>query len=76
MIKKRMLLLKGIYLSNAFVKLCMRIYIRAKWLKPLANINFDKCGQTEAAQLDSHAMSSTPTQAEQQEGRKNDEIQN
>ena len=53
----------------------MRIYIRAKWLKPLANIDFDKCGRTEAAQLDSDAMSSTPTQAEQQGGRKKDENQ-
>ena len=57
------------------VKLYMRIYIRAKWLKPLANIDFDKCGRTIAAQLDSDAMSSTPTQAEQQGGRKNDENQ-
>ena len=61
--------LKGIYLLNALVKLYMRIYIKAKWLKPLANIDFDKCGRTEAAQLDSDAMSSTPTQAEQQGGR-------
>ena len=39
MIKKRRLLLKGIHFSNAFVKLYMRIYMRAKWLKPLANID-------------------------------------
>ena len=38
-------------------------------------MDFDKCGRTEAAQLDSDAMSSTPTQAEQQGGRKNDENQ-